>query len=124
MREEFLLRIYSGLYIVFLSPRNIFLDISSASPPESSRGQSGREDEMKKELKEITIGKAVKYKRVKFDVAKIVALYKSGKPVSAIALAIGFPPNCGQNRTRRVLEQAGIYKRTAAKKKKKAAKAA
>jgi hypothetical protein len=79
-----------------------------------------------KEIKEITVGKAVKFKRVKFDVAKIIALYKSGKPVSAIAVAIGFPPNCGQNRTRRVLEQAGIYKRTAAKKpaKKKAAKAA
>lgn len=76
--------------------------------------------------KEITVGKAVKYKKVKFDVGKIIALYKSGKPVSQIALAIGFPPNCGQNRTRRVLELAGIYKRTAAKKaaKKKAAKAA
>jgi hypothetical protein len=71
---------------------------------------------MEKESKEITVGKATKYKRVKFDVAKIVALYKSGKPVSQIALAIGFPPNCGQNRTRRVLEQAGVYKRTASKK--------
>lgn len=81
---------------------------------------------MKKQPKEITLGKPVKYKKVKFDVEKIIALYKSGKPVSAIALAVGFPPNCGQNRTRRVLEQAGIYKRTAAKKaaKKKAAKAA
>lgn len=81
---------------------------------------------MKKKSKEITVGKAVKYKRVKFDVAKIIALYKSGKPVSAIAVAIGFPPNCGQNRTRRVLEQAGIYKPTVSKKaaKKKAAKAA
>jgi hypothetical protein len=78
---------------------------------------------MKKESKEITVGKATKFKKVKFDVAKIIALYKSGKPVSAIAVAIGFPPNCGQNRTRRVLEQAGIYKRTASKKpaKKKAA---
>jgi len=73
--------------------------------------------------KEITVGKAVKYKKVKLDVAKIIALYKSGKPVAQIALAIGYPPNCGQNRTRRVLEQAGIYKRTTAKKtaKKKAA---
>lgn len=59
---------------------------------------------MKKQVKEITVGKSLKYKRVKFDVAKIVALYKSGKPVSAIALVIGFPANCGQNRTRRVLE--------------------
>jgi hypothetical protein len=51
---------------------------------------------MKKQAKEITVGKATKYKRVKFDVAKIIALYKSGKPVSHIATAIGFPPNCGQ----------------------------
>lgn len=81
---------------------------------------------MKKQTKEIAVGKATKYKRVKFDVAKIIAAYKSGKPVSAIAVAIGFPPNCGQNRTRRVLEQAGIYKPTTSKKpaKKKAAKAA
>ena len=55
---------------------------------------------MKKQSKD-TVGKAVKYKRVKFDVAKIIALYKSGKPVSAIAVAIGFPPNC-TDRTRRV----------------------
>jgi hypothetical protein len=34
---------------------------------------------MKKQAKEITVGKATKYKRVKFDVAKIIALYKSGK---------------------------------------------
>jgi hypothetical protein len=43
---------------------------------------------MKKE--KIRVGKATKFKKVKFDVAKIVALYKSGKPVSDIALAIGF----------------------------------
>jgi hypothetical protein len=73
--------------------------------------------------KEITVGKAVKYKKVKLDVAKIIALYKSGKPVAQIALAIGYPPNTGNNRTRRVLEQAGIYKQKAVKKaaKKKAA---
>ena len=70
---------------------------------------------------EITVGKAVKYKKVKFDVAKIIALYKSGKPVAQIALTIGFPAGCGQNRTRRVLEQAGIYKRTAKKPAKKRA---
>lgn len=68
---------------------------------------------MKKQAakKEITVGKSTKYKKVKFDLAveRIIALYKEGKPVSQIALAIGFPPNCGQNRTRRVLEQAGIY---------------
>ncbi|HEY2495432.1 MAG TPA: hypothetical protein VGK24_00050 [Candidatus Angelobacter sp.] len=33
----------------------------------------------------INAGKATKYKKVKFDVAKIIALYKSGKPVSQIA---------------------------------------
>jgi hypothetical protein len=55
---------------------------------------------MKKQAKEITVGKATKYKRVKFDVAKIIVAYKSGKPVSQIALTIGFPPNCRQNRTR------------------------
>jgi hypothetical protein len=76
---------------------------------------------MKKQPKEITVGKATKFKKVKFDVAKIIAAYKSGKPVSAIAVAIGFPPNCGQNRTRRVLEQAGVYKRTAKKAAKKKA---
>jgi hypothetical protein len=81
---------------------------------------------MKKQVKEITVGKSTKFKRVKMDVSKIIALYKSGKPVSHIALALGFPANCGQNRTRRVLEQAGIYKSTAKKTtpKKKAAKAA
>jgi hypothetical protein len=84
------------------------------------------DEQMKKQAKEITVGKSTKFKRVKMDVTKIIALYKSGKPVSQIALALGFPENCGQNRTRRVLEQAGIYKRTPPKKatKKKAAKAA
>ena len=70
---------------------------------------------MKKQSKEITVGKATKFKKVKFDVAKIIALYKSGKPVSAIALAIGFPKNCGQNRCRRVLEKAGVYRKAAKK---------
>jgi hypothetical protein len=76
--------------------------------------KAGRKWKMKKESA-IKVGAATKYKRVKFDLAKIIALYKSGKPVSAIAVAIGFPPNCGQNRTRRVLEQAGLYKATASK---------
>jgi hypothetical protein len=42
---------------------------------------------MKKESKESTVGTATKYMRVKFDVAKIVAMYKSGKP--------GFPDREG-----------------------------
>jgi len=65
---------------------------------------------MKKQSKEITVGKAVKYKRVKFNVAKIVAMYKSGKPVSHIAKAIGYPPNTGQNRVSNVLLKAGLKK--------------
>lgn len=61
----------------------------------------------------ITVGTATKFKKVNFDVSRIIALYKSGKPVSQIAEALGFPKNCGQNRTRRVLMAAGIYKRSA-----------
>ncbi len=34
---------------------------------------------MKRESKEITVGKATKFKKVKFDVAKIVALYNSAQ---------------------------------------------
>jgi hypothetical protein len=41
---------------------------------------------MKKQAKEITVGKSTKYKRVKMDVSKIIAAYKSGTPVSQIAL--------------------------------------
>jgi hypothetical protein len=66
----------------------------------------------------ITAGKATKYKKVKFDIAKIVALYKSGKPVSQIAQAIGYPPNTGNNRVRTVLMKADPnYGKKAAKKK-------
>jgi hypothetical protein len=49
-----------------------------------------------------------KYSDVKFDPARIVALHKEGKNVSQIALAIGYPKGHGNNRTRRVLEQAGL----------------
>lgn len=63
--------------------------------------------------KTITVGTATKYSKVKFDPAHIIALYKSGKPVSQIAEAIGYPKNTGHNRTRRVLVAAGIYGRTA-----------
>lgn len=66
--------------------------------------------------KEITVGKAVKYKKVKLDIAKIVALYKSGKPVSQIALTIGYPKNTGNNRVRNLLMKAGVYKKPAKKK--------
>jgi hypothetical protein len=72
--------------------------------------------EIKFGKKTITAGKATKFKKVRFDMAKIIALYKSGKPVSQIAEALGFPKNCGQNRTRRILVQAGVYKKAAKKK--------
>jgi hypothetical protein len=49
-----------------------------------------------------------KYADVKFDPTKIVALHKEGKNVSQIAQAIGYPKGHGNNRTRRVLEQAGL----------------
>jgi hypothetical protein len=58
----------------------------------------------------IKTGKATKYKKVKLDVAKIIALYKSGKPVSQIAQAIGYPPNAGNNRVRNILMKAGLKK--------------
>jgi hypothetical protein len=71
--------------------------------------------------KEITVGKAVKYKKVKFNVAKIIAAYKSGTPVSQIAQSVGYPPNTGNNRVRNLLMRAGLYGKPA---KKRAAKAA
>lgn len=75
----------------------------------------------------ITAGKATKYKKVKFDIAKIIAAYKSGTPVSQIAQSCGYPPNTGQNRVRNILIKADPnYGKKPAKKttKKKAAKAA
>ena len=70
---------------------------------------------MKKQTKraapaKIAVGTATKFKKVNFDVARIIALYKSGKPVSHIAERMGYPKNSGHNRTRRVLVAAGIYK--------------
>lgn len=54
-------------------------------------------------------GFRVKYTKVKFDTARIIKLYKAGKSVNEIALAIGYPPRTGQNRTRLVLAKAGLY---------------
>jgi hypothetical protein len=68
---------------------------------------------MKLKLGKIEVGKATKFKRVKFAPAQIVAMYKSGKCVSEIALAIGYPANHGNNRVRRTLISAGIYKKLA-----------
>ncbi len=64
----------------------------------------------------ITVGKSTRYKKVNFSPARIIALFKAGKNVSEIAQALGFPKNQGQNRTRRVLVQAGVYKKAAKKK--------
>jgi hypothetical protein len=61
--------------------------------------------------KEIAVGAtSKKFSDVKFDPARIVALFKDGKCVSEIAQAIGYPKNAGNNRVRRVLEQAGLKK--------------
>lgn len=65
---------------------------------------------MKTKINKITVGKATKYRRVKFDPARIVALYKGGKLVAEIARMIGYPANHGNNRVRRILTKAGVYK--------------
>ena len=57
---------------------------------------------------QIKVGVATKFKKVKFDVPKIVAMYKSGKPISQIALAIGYPRNAGNNRVHNLLMKAGL----------------
>jgi hypothetical protein len=54
--------------------------------------------------------KAARYKRVQWDPRRIVKMYKMGKLVSEIAVAIGYPPNAGQNRVRGLLQRAGLYK--------------
>jgi DNA-binding NarL/FixJ family response regulator len=51
-----------------------------------------------------------KYKKVKFNPPRIRRMYSSGKNVSQIAQAIGYPPNTGNNRVRNLLTKAGIYK--------------
>lgn len=51
-----------------------------------------------------------KYKEVKFSAERIIALHKEGKNVSQIAQAIGYPKGHGNNRTKRVLIQAGLLK--------------
>lgn len=59
--------------------------------------------------KSIAVGTTTeKYSDVKFDPARIMALHKEGKNVSQIAQAIGYPAGHGNNRTRRVLEAAGL----------------
>jgi hypothetical protein len=53
----------------------------------------------------------IKYKQVRFSPRRILALYKAGKNISQIAQAIGYPAGRGQNRTRKVLVKAGVYKK-------------
>jgi hypothetical protein len=60
--------------------------------------------------------KATKYPKVKFNVTRIVKLYKDGKNVSQIAQAVGYPKGAGQNRTRTALVFAGVYKKKPASK--------
>jgi hypothetical protein len=57
----------------------------------------------------------MKYTKVKFDVKRIVRLYRARKNVSQIAQAIGYPVGHGQNRTRAALVMAGVYKKPATK---------
>jgi hypothetical protein len=45
-----------------------------------------------------------------FDADKCVAMYKAGSRVVDIAVAMGYERGHGQNRVRRVLLKAGIYK--------------
>lgn len=59
--------------------------------------------------KEIAVGTTTeKYSDVKFAPARIIALHKEGKNVSQIAQSCGYPKGHGNNRTRRVLEAAGL----------------
>lgn len=65
---------------------------------------------------QIKAGVATKFKKVRFDVTKITGMYKAGKCVAEIALAIGYLANAGNNRVRNVLLKAGVYKKPAKKK--------
>ena len=64
----------------------------------------------KKKAAKVSVGTTTERysKDVKFDPARIIALHKDGKNVSQIAQAIGYPKGHGNNRTRRVLEAAGL----------------
>lgn len=56
------------------------------------------------------ITKATKYRRVRWNPARIKKLYRGGKCVAEIARAIGYPRGHGQNRVRGLLEREGLYK--------------
>jgi hypothetical protein len=53
---------------------------------------------------------ATKYRKVKWNPARIKRLYRAGKLVSEIARASGYPQGHGQNRVRDLLITAGMYK--------------
>lgn len=49
-----------------------------------------------------------KVRKVYFSIARIVKLFKSGKRVSEIARAVGYPRGHGQNRVNAALVKAGV----------------
>jgi hypothetical protein len=53
---------------------------------------------------------------VRFSVKRVLALNAKGLNLSQIALRMGFPENCGQNRCAEALIREGVYKRTPRKK--------
>jgi hypothetical protein len=54
--------------------------------------------------------KSKRYPKVKWDSARIKRLFRAGKNVSQIAVAIGYPQHTGNNRVRNFLKKAGLYK--------------
>lgn len=76
-------------------------------PEFDSPGIAGREAEMKKQNVEKT-GKSEP--TVKQFAARAIRLYKAGKRVSDIAVALGYERGHGQNRVAAALVKAGIYK--------------
>ncbi|MCU1268811.1 MAG: hypothetical protein JWN74_105 [Acidobacteriaceae bacterium] len=53
---------------------------------------------------------ATKYKKVRWNPARIRRAYRAGKTVAEIARLIGYPQGHGQNRVRSLLTKAGLYK--------------
>jgi len=53
---------------------------------------------------------ATKYKKVRWNPARIKRAYQGGKSVAEIARLIGYPQGHGQNRVRGLLAKEGLYK--------------
>ena len=53
---------------------------------------------------------ATKYKKVRWNPARIKRAYQGGKNVAEIARLIGYPRGHGQNRVRSLLTKVGLYK--------------